>query len=312
MTQSSHRPSAVPIIMIVLTALLFSMMDAGAKILSAWLSFVMVVWSRYTVQAAIMALWLWRTRGARGFRTAHPRFQIARGVLLVTVSTLGFYGIRSMPLAEFTAIVMLSPVLVTAVSSWVLKHPVGPLRWLLVLGGFTGTVIVIRPGSGLFGAVVAMPLLAMVGMTAYSLLTSRLAQLLESPFTTQFYTGISGSLALLPLLLAQADTLPGVWRTLAPLHVALLLALGMLSALSHLLMVMAFSRAPAAALMPFTYTQIGFAAVMSWLLFQHAPDFWAWVGMLTIAACGAATAWLNMREAQRAGVPPLALTPEPE
>lgn len=305
---STPRPhSLMAVGMIVLAALLFSMMDAGTKFMSGFLSLVAVIWSRYTIQAALMALWLTSGGGARGFHTSHPRFQALRGLLLVCISVLGFFGLRHMPLAEFTAIVMLAPVLVTAVSSAMLKQPVGARRWALVLGGFAGTLIVIRPGSGLFGAGVALPLLAMLGLTAYNLLTSRLAQLLEDPYTTQFYTGIAGSLALTPLLLWQADALPGVWRQLAPLHLTLLFGIGVLSTLGHLLLVMAFRLAAPAMLMPFTYVQIGFAAVMSWLAFAHAPDALAWVGMLMIAACGAATAWLNMREAQRANATPVAL-----
>lgn len=132
-----HSPTAIT--MIVLSALLFSMMDAGTKYIGGFLSVVLVLWSRYTIQASVMAMWIWHTRGSRGFRVAHPRFQVLRGALLVTISALGFYGVRQMPLAEFTAIVMLSPLLVTAAASWVLHEPVSRLRWALVWGGFIGT-----------------------------------------------------------------------------------------------------------------------------------------------------------------------------
>lgn len=310
MTRPSHSLAAVALT--VLAALLFSLMDAGTKHLAGFLSLVPVVWSRYTIQAAIMALWLWRARGAAGFRTAHPRYQGARGVLLVAISVLGFCSLRHMPLAEFTAIVMLAPVLVTAIASRVLGQPIGAARWLLVLGGFLGTLAVIRPGGGLFGAAVLFPLCAMLGLAAYSLLTSRLALLLEDPFTTQFYSGLAGSITLLPLLPAQAGELAALPGLLAPAQLALLFGIGVLSSIGHLLMVMAFGRAPAATLMPFTYSQIGFAAIMSWLVFAHAPDRWAWTGMALIAVCGGASAWLNLRAAQRAGVPAQALTPETE
>lgn len=78
---------------------------------------------------------------------------------------------------------------------------------------------------------------------------------------------------------------------------------GLLGTVGHLLIVLAFSRAGTARLMPFTYTQIGFAAAFGWLVFSRTPDLWAWIGIAIIAACGAATAWINVREAQRAGVP---------
>ncbi|MDB5839035.1 MAG: transporter [Herminiimonas sp.] len=291
--------STIAVIMIVLSALLFSIMDAITKYVGGFLSVVLVLWARYSIQAALMAMWIGRSRGLAGFATAHPRFQVLRGVLLLIISVLAFLGLRALPLAEFTAIIMLSPILVTAAAGWMLKESVGRMRWALVWGGFIGTLIVIRPGSGLFGAAVALPLLAMLVSSAYSLLTSRLA-VLENPYTTQFYTGITGSLLLLPMMLLQADSLPGILHDLAWTHLSLLIVIGILGSIGHLMLVMAFSRAGTASLMPFTYTQIGFAAIMSWLAFRHAPDFWAWIGMATIAACGAATAWLNMQSAQRA------------
>jgi drug/metabolite transporter (DMT)-like permease len=296
---SAMNPHQSPaaIAMILATGLLFAMMDAGTKYLGGFLSVVLVLWSRYTIQAIIMTVVISRTRGRPGFRTRHPRFQCMRGIMLVMVGVLAFFGLRHMPLAEFTAIMMLSPVLVTAVSGWFLKEPVGALRWLLVWGGFLGTMAVIRPGSGLFGPAVAIPLLAMVVGTGYNLLTSRLA-VLEHPHTTQFYTGLTGSLLLAVGLAAQGGALTEMAR-LNLLQLAVLLLLGLLGTFGHLLLVMAFQRASASTLMPFTYAQIGFAAAISWLVFRHAPDLWAWIGMVIIAICGCATAWLNMRRRPR-------------
>jgi len=202
---------------------------------------------------------------------------------------------RHMPLAEFTAIIMLSPVLITACAGWFMKERIGGIRWLLVIGGFLGTVIVIRPGSGMFGWIVVIPLIAMVISSGYSLITSKLA-LLENPYTTQFYSGLIGSLLLLPFLIRERN---GLFEFVAEADghkIALLLLIGVLGTVGHLLLIMAFSRAGTASLMPFTYTQIGFAALMSWLFFNHAPDLWAWVGMAMIATSGGATAWLNIRK----------------
>ena len=287
------NPSAA-IIMVVVSTFLFSSMDAATKYLGGFLSVVLVLWSRYTIQACIMAAVLARIRGPKGFKTAHPRFQLLRGVLLATISGLAFYSMQQLPLAEFTAIIMLSPVLITASSGWLMKENIGRLRWLLVWSGFLGTVIVIRPGSGLFGWAVVLPLAAMVVSSGYSLITSRLA-VLENPYTTQFYSGMVGSLLLLPLLfLEQAELIAFLYRADVA-TAALLLLIGVLGTVGHLLLVMAFSHAGTSSLMPFTYAQIGFAALMSWLFFSHAPDFWGWTGMAMIAASGGATAWLNIR-----------------
>ncbi|RYD87677.1 MAG: EamA/RhaT family transporter, partial [Sphingobacteriales bacterium] len=118
---SNKNPSAA-IMMIVASTLLFSAMDAATKYLGGFLSVVFVLWTRYTLQAAMMAAVVLNARGVSGLRTAHPRFQALRGLLLATISVLAFFSMRQMPLAEFTAIIMLSPVLITACSGWLLNE----------------------------------------------------------------------------------------------------------------------------------------------------------------------------------------------
>lgn len=272
---------------------MFALMDATTKYLSAVASLVLVLWSRYVIQTLIMGVWLKRGTGNR-FATRYPGYQFLRGLILISMGGSAYLSLQYLPLAEFTAIVMLAPILVTAIVGWKLKEPIGPLRWLVVCGGFLGTLVVIRPGSGMFSPAVLFPLATMLSSAAYSLSTSHLAKL-EDPWKTQFYTGLTGSVLFLPLMLYQVINVPPAMAGFTAMHLLMLLAIGVVAAMSHLVLVMAFSRASAAALMPFTYSQIGFAAVLSWVVFAHAPDSWAIAGMLTIALCGAATAWLNMR-----------------
>lgn len=295
MAMMSTNNASAAVTMIVTSTFLFSSMDAATKYVGSFMSVVLVLWCRYTIQASIMAVVVGKIRGASGFRTMHPRFQLLRGVLLASISVLAFFSMRKMPLAEFTAIIMLSPVLITACAGWLLNESIGKLRWILVITGFMGTIVVIRPGSGLFGWVVVIPLLAMVISSGYSLITSKLA-VLENPYTTQFYSGMTGSLLLLPFLILERKELLDFFNGGSAIQTGMLFLIGVLGTVGHLLLIMAFSRAGTSSLMPFTYAQIGFAGLMSWLFFDHAPDFWAWIGMLMIAMSGAATAWLNIRK----------------
>jgi drug/metabolite transporter (DMT)-like permease len=253
---------------------------------------------RYATQAAVMALVL-APRGRAGFRAAHPRFQWLRGGLLLATSFCSFFGVQFMPVPEFTAINMLTPLLVTVLAAAVLEERVSGLRWALVAGGFVGALVVIRPGSGVFGAAVLLPLVGAVAYASFQVLTSRLAGA-ESPLTTHFYTGAVGTLGLLPVLAIAAMT-QGADAVLATLHRlppqawALMLVIGLLGTVGHLLLILALGKARTSTLMPFLYTQIGFAALMGVVAFGHRPDHWAWVGMGVIAACGASAAALNMR-----------------
>jgi drug/metabolite transporter (DMT)-like permease len=170
------------------------------------------------------------------------------------------------------------------------------LRWALVAGGFAGALIVIRPGSGLFGWAVLLPLAAALSNAAFQILTSQLAPH-ENPYTTNFYTGLTGVALATPMLVASSADISDTLSSAPPLHLGLLLMIGVLGTAGHLLLIMALGKAPTATLMPFLYTQIAVAALAGWLALGAAPDAWGWTGMAVIAICGAASAWLNVRDA---------------
>ena len=295
---TAHRRPGLGIALILCMACCFAAMDTGIKYLGGFLPVLLILWLRYLTQATVMAVWLLRP-GSAGFRTVHPRFQVLRGALLLATSAMSFYGVQFMPVPEFTAINMLTPVIVTLLAATVLREPVSRLRWALVCGGFAGALIVIRPGSGLFGWAVAFPLAGALTYASFQVLTSRLAGR-ENPFTTHFYTGLTGTLVLTPVLaLGPVDALATLGAA-TPAQWALLLAIGLLGTTGHLLLILALGLAPTATLMPFVYVQIGTAAAVGAWVFGTLPDGWAWAGMGVIAACGAANAWMNVRRPARA------------
>jgi drug/metabolite transporter (DMT)-like permease len=298
----TRQPHAgLGITLMVAAAGCFALMDSTTRWLGAFLPVTLMLWSRYALHALAMAVWL-AVDPTKGFRTARPGFQLLRGSLLLSSSTMAFHALQHMPVAEFTAITMLTPVLVTLMSPWLLREHVSPLRWALVVGGFAGALIVIRPGSGLFGWAVLLPLVTAFSNAGFQVLTSRLGAG-ESAHTTNFYTGLVGTAVMTPLLLASPIDADAVLFSAPPLHLALLAAIGVLGTAGHLSLVMSLGLARAATLMPFIYTQIGFAALVGWIVFRDAPDGWGWVGMAVIAACGAASAWLNVRDARHTVTP---------
>jgi drug/metabolite transporter (DMT)-like permease len=301
---SVQRPG-LGIVLIVLMSACFAVMDTTVKYLGAFVPILLVLWCRYAFQALAMAAWLARARhrpGGAGFRAAHPRFQAVRGLLLLATSALGFFGVQHLPVAEFTTINMLTPVIVTLLAAWLLHERVSALRWVLVAGGFAGALVIIRPGSGLFGWAVLFPLGAACCYASFQVLTSKLSAL-ESPFTTHFYTGLVGTLVLTPVLAASLWWAPHPLAGVPASVLALLALIGALGTAGHLMLILALGMAPTATLMPFIYVQIGMAGLVGWLVFGHAPDRWGWFGAAIVAACGAGSIWLNAREAAAARRP---------
>jgi drug/metabolite transporter (DMT)-like permease len=270
-------------------------MDTTLRYLGAFIGIALMLWLRFAMHAVAMTTWIGVSR-TKTFRTANPRFQFVRGSLLAVSSGLAFTALRHMPVAEFTAIVMITPLLVTLLARVWLKEQVSSLRWALVAGGLAGALIVIRPGSGLFGWPVLLPLACACSNAFFQLLTSKLAPH-ENPYTTNFYTGVTGVLLATPLLIASSQDISDTLSAAPPLHLALLLAIGALGTGGHLLLIMALGKAPPSTLMPFTYVQIAVAAFLGWVALGAAPDAWGWTGMAVIAVCGGASAWLNVRDA---------------
>jgi drug/metabolite transporter (DMT)-like permease len=287
--------AAAGVALVLLVCGLFAGMDTTIRHAAATLPVLLLLFVRYLFQATLMGALIGANRRL-SYRAAHPRFQWLRGVLLLGCSAMNFVGLKFMPVAEFTSIAMLAPVLVVLLAAMLLKERVTPLRWALVGGAWLGALVVIRPGSGLFGWAVVFPLLAVMFYAAFQLVSARLAHA-EHPLTTQFWTGAVGTLLLAPLLLAQWADLWPVLAAAGAAQWALMLLIAALGTFGHLLFLQVFRLAPASTIAPLTYVQMAWAALLGWLVFGHLPDAWSWLGMAIVAGCGAATAWLNVRRA---------------
>ncbi len=303
MTPAAHTPEAKPLLgiaLLVIAVTEFAFLDAAARWLGGRVPLQLVLLVRYSTQMIFMAgalAWLgWRSGSLHGFKTQHPRFQLARGALLLFSSAMVFVAVRHMPLAEVTSISMLGPVLVTLLAASVLHEKVTRLQFLLVAVSFLGALVVVRPGSGIFGWVALLPLANAISYAFFNLLTGRLVKL-ESPYTTNFYTGLVGTglMLLIGLLSGQAFVQPLL--ALQAQEAWVLAAAALLGTTGHLMLILAMQRTPTSTLMPFSYLQIPAAAGAGFLIFGHIPDGWAWLGMAIVATSGAVLVWLNLRRA---------------
>ncbi len=276
----------------VLASACFATLDTTTKHISASVSLLVALWFRYAFQAMVTTAIVWKGRGRKLFFTRHPRFQLARGLLLFVSSLLAFFSLKYMPVGEFTSIVLMAPLVITLLAAWTLKERVSPMRWALVLGGFLGTLVIIRPDSQHFDWAVVLPLVLVVTNSGFQVLTGRLAQEQEDPITTHVLTGWTGTL-LASVMLPFVWITPPDWMSWAQLCL-----MGLMATLGHFLLILAYGRAPAATLTPYMYAQIGFAMLGGWIVFDHMPDQWTLIGMGLVALCGALGAWLTLRESR--------------
>lgn len=276
----------------------FAIVDTISKTVGAVVPVVLAMAARFSLQTVITGTILYPKRGRALFRTQHPWLQFARGLLLVGSGSLAFLSLKYMPLGEFTAIQMLTPLAITVISAVALDEKVSPLRWILVVGAFAGALIVIRPDATDLAWVTLLPLSVVCASVAFQLLTRKLAQV-DDAGTMHFYSGCVGMLSTVMLLpfFWQPPTTMSLW--------VLLLLLGVFGSTGHYLLILGYERATPATLTPFLYGQIAFATLAGWIVFRHAPDHWSVLGILMIAGCGIAATTLTMLAERRDTVPPV-------
>lgn len=285
-----RRAALAGIALAVVACALFALLDTASKLVSATVPIVMALWMRYVFQSLLTTAFVLQRAGRSALRTTQPRFQALRGALFAMTSLFGFISLTALPLAEFTAIVATVPLCVTVVAALWLRQPVSALRWLLVVAGLAGTLVIIRPGGEAFtGWALLWPLCMLASGTGYQALSSKMAGH-ESPATTQLYTSwIATALVSLGV--------PFVWQPVSdPWLWAGMFTMGLSSAVGHMLLLHAYARTTPVVIAPFLYSQIGFAMLAGWLVYRHVPDGWSMAGIAAIVLSGAGSTWLTVRE----------------
>lgn len=287
--RARQRAALVDIALTVLACACFALLDTASKLVSVGVPMLMALWMRYLFQSLLTTAFVLQREGLHALRTTQPRFQALRGALFAATSLFGFISIMHMPLAEFTAVVATTPLCVTVVAALWLHQRVSAARWLLVAIGLTGTLAIIRPGSDAFTWAMLWPLCLLVSGTGYQVLSSKMAGH-ESPATTQLYTGWIAT-ALVSL------AVPFVWQPISdPWMWAGMFTMGLSSAVGHMMLLNAYARTTPVTIAPFLYSQIGFAMLAGWMVYDHVPDGWSMAGIAAIVLSGAASAWLTVRE----------------
>jgi len=270
----------------------FATLDTSAKRVTASLPLPQALWFLFLFQTlAYTGLVVWGGR-LDLLRRAHWGAQIGRGALLLGVQTLAFLSLQYLPVGEFTAVAMLTPLLVTLLAGRMLGEHVSWYRIALVLVGLAGTLVIVRPGNAMLGWAIVLPLALVAANAAYQLLTSWMGRS-QDTWVTLLCTSAVCLLMLTPLVGLQGIPLGH------GLPIGGLLLMGLAATSGNVLFVKAFESASANSLMPYMYLQIGFGILGGWWVFDHVPDALSLLGMVMIAGCGVVGGVLSLWEAHR-------------
>ncbi|MFN3970018.1 MAG: DMT family transporter [Gemmobacter sp.] len=262
------------------TVFCYTVQDGLTRHLAGEYNVLMVVMIRYWFFAGFVVVLA--SRRAGGLRavlgTVQPGLHLLRaglhtGEICVIVLSFTLIG-----LINTHAVFAVCPLLIAALSGPVLGERVGLMRWAAIGAGFTGIVVILRPGSDLFTPLALLPLLAALMFAGYSVLTRR-ATLREEAFVAFFWSGILGAVLM---------TLAGVWvwQPMGTADWGLTVANGAVAIGSNWLMIRTYQVAEAAAVQPFAYWQLVFVAIMGVAVFGEVVEPATVIGAGIVVAAG--------------------------
>lgn len=267
-------------ILLMLAAMaVLAVMDASMKQMAGHYPPLEVATLRGMVSLPFVIAWVWFRR--RSFRTlveVRWRWHFARAVLAVLMLTSFIYALGQMPLSETYALFFIAPLLITVFSVLLLKEHVDWQRWLAVVAGFGGVLIVLRPG---FAAVGLSALAVLVGATCYALNAISVRVLGRTDSTEAMTFWFMAMLAIGAGLLA----LPG-WRAVQPGDIGWLVAMGASGAAGQVFITEAFRRAPVSVIAPFEYSSLFWGVLLDLAIWGELPGPVVFAGAAVIVASG--------------------------
>lgn len=280
------------ITLMVIAMLILPLMDGLAKILGDHMSVIQIVWAR-VVFSALATLPVVLMRGAARWWWPHNfGYQVARSILLLVSTSLFFTGLKHLPLADTLAIFFVMPLILTALSPFVLKEPVDRATWAAVAVGFVGTLTIIRPGFQEMNVGTFAALGAGCTIAVYMLITRKIAGATDA-IVTNLHTSLAGT-AIASL------AVPFVWVTPTTDQWGLMIAIGVIAAAGHYFIIRAYDFAPAPVLAPLAYLEMIGATAVGYVLFRQLPDRWTVLGVLILIG-SAIFISLHERRKQRKG-----------
>ena len=266
------------ILMALLATVAYAVVDTLSKYQARDYPVEMIVWARYAVPLVLLLAVFLPQRGRRMLRTAFPLLQLIRGVLLTAGTVFIVFAYRVMPIAEAQAISFIHPVLLTLLAVVFLGEKVSRLGWVAVLLGFSGVLVIVRPGGGLFTIAALLPLGLALSFSSYQIFT-RLVARQEDSINSLYCVLLVGSVVM-------SLALPFAW--IAPTAKGLLFfaLIGITSGAGHFLTIKALEYAPASLLAPFAYIQLLWVSILGTAVFGDFPDSVTLIGMAIVVAGG--------------------------
>ncbi|MEX2200190.1 MAG: DMT family transporter [Dongiaceae bacterium] len=264
--------------MVLAATLIFPFMDGTAKLLSETYPVLQVTWARYFFHLlALLPLVLWHYP-VRALLPPRPGAQLLRGLFLLGGTLMFFAGLSYMPIVDVLALSFIAPLVVTVTSPFVLGERISAQRIGAAAVGFIGAIVILRPGVGVFEWASLFGIGTGFMIAAYDMTTRRIARAVPSGIALA-YTSIVGIVVL-------SFVVPFYWRAPDLEGLALMVFMGASGAFCHWLLILAYERAEASLLAPFSYAELITATLVGLFVFGDFPDALTWTGIAILVGSG--------------------------
>ncbi len=273
---ASHLPA---IGLMLLAVALFALMDAGLKLLSPHYPALQVAALRGLSSLPLVLLWVLCTAKPATLWRVHWPLHLLRGLLGIGMMFGFVYGLRSMPLSTAYAITFVAPMLVTAMAGPLLGERAGPRRWLAIVVGLIGVLVILRPnGQGMATLGGLAILLAAICYAASAITVRMLAQRDSTQAMVLWFIVL---LSVGAGLLAAPN-----WQPLQAPHLWIIAGVGLFGSLAQVALTEAFRRGEASLIAPFEYSALIWGVGLDLALWQVLPDGVTWIGAGIVVVSG--------------------------
>lgn len=268
---------------------LTAVVDAVAKLMTAGLHPILIVWGYFLGIAILLAGYalVKRIPLARLAATRHRPLQMVRSAFLVGTISFLFLGLAYMPLADAFAITFMAPLFITVLAGPILGESVGVHRVGAVIVGLIGVIVIMQPGTGVFHWAAMLILVSALCFALFQITTRRLVGAAPT-MVTLYYTGIGG-------LLWTSLMVGFFWSPIGLRELAVFIALGSLGIAAHVCVIKAFDAAQVSLLAPFNYAKLLWGIVLGYALFGDVPTLTVLAGSAIIVASGLYILWHDNR-----------------
>ena len=258
---------------------MFSLMDTAMKLLAAHYPAMQVAALRSLSSLPLVCAYVAWRGGFKTMMRARWSLHVLRGALGIGMLALFAYGLKKLSLAEAYSVFFIAPALITAMSVFFLKESVNLARWIAIVVGLAGVLVVLRPDGGGFLTLGGLAILGSAVCYAISAIAARILARTDNTQQMMFW------LMLLMALGATALAAPE-WVSVDRGHLWLLCALAVSGFFGQLAITEAFSHGEASVVAPFEYSALAWGVAIDWLLWQTLPDSYTLVGAAIIIGSG--------------------------